>query len=50
MPVLDLSQLPEDVYRAVRIRAAELNLSLKQYVIEYLRRELATPSVSEQKK
>ena len=50
MPVLDLSQLPEDVYRAARIRAAELNLSLKQYVIESLRRDLATPSVSEQKK
>jgi plasmid stability protein len=44
---LQIKNLPDDVHDELRRRAAEQGLSLRDYVVRLIRRDLAKPSVRE---
>jgi plasmid stability protein len=44
---LQIKNLPDDVHEELRRRAAEQGLSLRDYVVRLIRRDLAMPSAKE---
>jgi plasmid stability protein len=47
MPALQIRNLPEDVHRKLKARAAERGQSLSEYAAQVLRHEVETLSVDE---
>jgi plasmid stability protein len=44
MAAIQIKRVPEGLHNAVRVRAAEEGMSVTDYVIDVLRRDLALPS------
>jgi len=47
MSALQLRDVPEDIHRALRIRAAQAGQSLSEYALGVLRTHLSTPTITE---
>lgn len=47
MATLQARNVPDDVYAAARVRAQANGMSLSEYVIDVLRREVARPTLRE---
>ena len=47
MPALQLRDLPDDIHRELKIRAAQAGQSLSEYTLAVLRLHVSTPTLAE---
>jgi hypothetical protein len=47
MPSIQIRNVPEDVHRTLRVRAAEAGMSLSEYLLDRISRDARRPTVAE---